>query len=64
MLGLSASAPGLIVLAALAARGLLAVGPALIAGSAILVATGLIVGRSVIALTKVRDSVDALAAGS
>jgi two-component system, OmpR family, phosphate regulon sensor histidine kinase PhoR len=62
VLALSASAPGLIVLAALVARGLLAVGPALIAGSAILVATGLIVGRSVIALTKVRDSVDALAA--
>ena len=59
---LGASAPGLILLAALAARGLLAVGPALIAGTATLVATGLIVGRSVTALTTMRDEVDALAA--
>ncbi|MBV8132607.1 MAG: PAS domain-containing protein [Alphaproteobacteria bacterium] len=59
---MSASAPGLIILAALAAWGLLAVVPALIAGAAILVATGLIVGRSVTALTRVRDAVDTLTA--
>jgi two-component system phosphate regulon sensor histidine kinase PhoR len=61
-LALSASAPGLIVLAALAAWGLLAVGPALVAGAATLIATGLIIGRSVTDLTRVRDAVDALAA--
>jgi two-component system phosphate regulon sensor histidine kinase PhoR len=61
-LALSASAPGLIVLAALAAWGLLAVGPALVAGAATLVATGLIIGRSATDLTRVRDAVGALAA--
>jgi two-component system, OmpR family, phosphate regulon sensor histidine kinase PhoR len=61
-LALGISTPGLILLAALAARGLLAVGPALIAGAAIVVATGLIVGRSVTALTRMRDAVDDLAA--
>jgi two-component system, OmpR family, phosphate regulon sensor histidine kinase PhoR len=62
-LALTAAAPALILLAALAARGLLAVGPTLIAGAATLVATGLIVGRSVTALTRMREEVDALAAG-
>jgi two-component system phosphate regulon sensor histidine kinase PhoR len=61
-LALSASAPGLIVLAVLAGWGVLGVGPALIVGAATLVATGLIVGRWVIDLTIVRDAVDALAA--
>jgi two-component system phosphate regulon sensor histidine kinase PhoR len=61
-LALGASAPGLIVLAALAAWGLLAVGPTLIAGAATLVATGLIIGRSVTGLARVQDAVDALAA--
>jgi len=61
-LALCASAPGLIVLAALVARGLLAFGPALIAAAATLVATGLIVCRSAIALSSMRDAVDALAA--
>ena len=59
---LSASAPGLIVLAALAAWGLLAIGPALIAGAVTLIAIGLMVGRSVMALARVRSAVDALAA--
>jgi two-component system, OmpR family, phosphate regulon sensor histidine kinase PhoR len=62
VLALSAAAPGVIVFAALAASGLLAIGPALIAGAATLVATGLIVGRSVTALTRVRDAVGSLAA--
>jgi two-component system phosphate regulon sensor histidine kinase PhoR len=61
-LALSASAPSLIVLAALAAWGLLAPGPALIAGAATLIATGLIIGPSVTALTRMREAVDALAA--
>ena len=60
-LSVIASAPGLIVLAVLAARGLLSVGPAVIAGAAILVAIGLIVGRSVIALTTMRTGIDTLA---
>jgi two-component system, OmpR family, phosphate regulon sensor histidine kinase PhoR len=58
----TASVPALIVLAALAARGLLAVGPALIASAATLVVTWLIVGRSVTALTTMRKEIDALAA--
>jgi two-component system, OmpR family, phosphate regulon sensor histidine kinase PhoR len=62
VLALSVAAPGVIVFAALAASGLLAIGPALIAGAATLVATGLIVGRSVTALTRVRDAVGSLAA--
>jgi two-component system phosphate regulon sensor histidine kinase PhoR len=53
----------LIILAALVARGLLAVGPALIAGAAALAGTGLIVGRSVTALTRMREELDALATG-
>jgi two-component system phosphate regulon sensor histidine kinase PhoR len=57
-----ASVPALIVLVALAARGLLALGPALIAGAATLVVTWLIVGRSVTALTTMRKEIDALAA--
>ena len=61
-LAVGTSAPGLILLAALAIRGLLAVGPALIAGAATLVATGLIVGRSLTALSTVRKEIDALAA--
>ena len=61
-LALSASAPGLIVLAALAAWGTLAPGPALIAGAATMVATGLIIGPSVTALTRMRDAVGSLAA--
>jgi two-component system, OmpR family, phosphate regulon sensor histidine kinase PhoR len=61
-LTLSASAPGLIVLAVLVGWGVLGVGPALIVGAATLVAIGLIVGRWVIDLTTVRDAVDALAA--
>jgi len=61
-LALGVSAPSLILLTSLAARGLLAVGPALIAGAATLVATGLIVGRSVAGLTRVRAAVDALVA--
>ena len=62
MLALGASAPALVVLAALAGLGILGVGPALIAGAATLVPTGLIVGRSVIDLAIMRDAVDALAA--
>jgi two-component system phosphate regulon sensor histidine kinase PhoR len=62
VLALSATAPGVIVFAALAASGLPAIGPALIAGAATLVATGLIIGRSVTALTRVRDAVGRLAA--
>jgi len=62
VLALGVSAPSLILLTSLAARGLLAVGPALIAGAATLVATGLIVGRSVAGLTRVRAAVDALVA--
>jgi two-component system phosphate regulon sensor histidine kinase PhoR len=62
VVALSAAAPGVIVFAALAASGLLAIGPALIAGAATLVATGVIVGRSVTALTRVRDAVGSLAA--
>jgi two-component system phosphate regulon sensor histidine kinase PhoR len=61
-LALTASAPALILLAALAARGLLALGPALIAGAATVASTGLIVGRSATALTRMREQVDALAA--
>ena len=61
-LAVGTSAPGLILLAALAIRGLLAVGPALIAGAATLVATGLIIGRSLTALSTVRKEIDALAA--
>ena len=61
VLALGVSAPSLILLASLAARGLLAVGAGLIAGAATLVATGLIVGRSVAGLTRVRDAVDVLA---
>ena len=61
-LALGVSAPSLILLASLAARGLLAVGPALIAGAATLVATGLVVRRSVTGLTRVRAAVDALVA--
>jgi two-component system, OmpR family, phosphate regulon sensor histidine kinase PhoR len=61
-LAMGASAPCLILLAALATRGLLAVGLALIAGTATLVTTGLIVGRSVTALTTMRREIDALAA--
>ena len=62
-LALTAAAPALIILAALAARGLLAVGPALIAGAATVAGTGLIVGRSVTALTRMREELDALATG-
>ena len=61
-LALTASAPGLIVLAALAAWGLLTLVPALVVGAATLVATGLIIGPSVTALTRMRDAVGALAA--
>jgi two-component system phosphate regulon sensor histidine kinase PhoR len=62
-LSVIASAPGLIVLAVLAARGLLSVGPALIAGASILVATGLIIGRSALAVTRLQAAIDGLAAG-
>ena len=61
-LAVGASAPGLIVLAALAGLGILGVGPALIAGAAMLVPVALIVSRSVIDLTTMREAVDALAA--
>jgi two-component system phosphate regulon sensor histidine kinase PhoR len=62
VLALGVSAPSLILLAALASRGLLAVGPALIAAAATLVATGLVVRRSVAGLTRVQAAVDALVA--
>jgi len=62
VLALGVSAPSLILLASLAARGLFAVGPALIAGAATLVATGLVVRRSVAGLTRVQAAVDALVA--
>ena len=61
-LAVGVSAPSLILLASLAMRGLLAVGPALIAGAATFVATGLIVSRSTVAAVQLRDAVDALAA--
>jgi two-component system, OmpR family, phosphate regulon sensor histidine kinase PhoR len=61
LFALAVSAPGLILLAALALRGLLAAAPALLAGAATLAATGLIAGRSVTALTRMREEVDALA---
>ena len=60
-LAVTVSLPGLILLAVLAGRGLLAVFPALIAGAGILVWTALILGRLVSALTAVRDATDALA---
>ena len=63
VLALTASAPALIALAALAAWGFVAVGPAVIVAAVTLIATGLTVGRSVTDLTRVRDAVDALAAG-
>ena len=62
-LALTAAAPALIILTALVARGLLAAGPALIAGAATVAGTGLIVGRSVTALTRMREELDALATG-
>jgi two-component system, OmpR family, phosphate regulon sensor histidine kinase PhoR len=62
-LALIAAAPALIILVALAARGVLAAGPALIAGAATVAGTGLIVGRSVTTLTRMRQQVDALATG-
>ena len=61
VLALGVSAPSLILLASLAARGLLAVGAGLIAGAATLVATGLIVGRTIAGLARVRAAVDVLA---
>ena len=59
---MAASAPGLIVLAALAGLGILGAGPALILGAATLVPIGLVVGRSVIDLALMRNAVDTLAA--
>jgi two-component system, OmpR family, phosphate regulon sensor histidine kinase PhoR len=61
-LTLSGSAPGLIITAAVAARGLLPLGTALIAGAATVVVTGLIVGRSVLAVMRVHEAIDTLAA--
>src|ERR1700730_105506 len=55
-----ASAPALMVLAALALWGPLPVAPALTAGAATLVATGLIVGRWVSAVETLRGAVEAL----
>jgi two-component system, OmpR family, phosphate regulon sensor histidine kinase PhoR len=63
VLALTTSAPGLVLLAALTARGLITAGPALIAGAATVAGTGLIVGRSVVALTRLRKEVDAMASG-
>src|SRR5215468_10870040 len=56
-----ASAPALIVLAALAGWDILPVAPALTAGAATLAATGFIVGRWVSALQTLRGAVEALA---
>jgi len=61
-LAVALSAPGLIVVAALAAWGLLAAHVAVISGVAILVSTALIIGRSVSDLGVVRDAVDTLGA--
>jgi two-component system, OmpR family, phosphate regulon sensor histidine kinase PhoR len=62
VLAVIASAPGLIVVAAMVGWGALGVAPALVTGAAMLVGTGLVLGRSIRALTIVRDAVDALAA--
>src|SRR5580704_6742259 len=56
-----ASAPALVVLAALALWGPLPVAPALTAGAATLAATGFIVGRWVSAVETLRGAVEALA---
>ena len=60
-LAMMASAPALIVLAALAGWGLLPIAPALTAGAATLVATGFIVSRWVSAVETLRGAVEALA---
>jgi len=60
VLAASVSAPGLILLAALAMRGLLAVGPALIAGAATVIAAGLIIGRAAVAVRRMQEAVDRL----
>jgi len=60
-LAMMASAPALMVLAALALWGPLPVAPALTAGAATLVATGFIVGRWVSAVETLRGAVEALA---
>jgi two-component system, OmpR family, phosphate regulon sensor histidine kinase PhoR len=57
-----ASAPGLIVVAAMVGCGLLGFGPASIAAAAMLIGTGVVLGLAIGALTIVRDAVDALAA--
>jgi len=60
VLAASVSAPSLILLAALAMRGLLAIGPALIAGAATVIAAGLIVGRAAVAVRRMQEAVDRL----
>jgi two-component system, OmpR family, phosphate regulon sensor histidine kinase PhoR len=62
VLAVIASAPGLIVVAAMVGWGVLGLGPASIAAASMLIGTGLVLGLAVGALTIVRDAVDALAA--
>jgi two-component system, OmpR family, phosphate regulon sensor histidine kinase PhoR len=57
-----ASAPGLIVVAAMVGCGVLGLGPASVAAAAMLIGTGVVLGLAIGALTIVRDAVDALAA--
>jgi two-component system phosphate regulon sensor histidine kinase PhoR len=61
VLAASASAPGLIVLAGMVAWGLLGVGPAVVTGAAAVSASGLIAGWWSASLSRVQESVDALA---
>ena len=60
MFAASVSAPSLILLAALAMRGLLAIGPALLAGAATVTVAVLIVGRAAVAVRHMQEAVDRL----